>query len=253
MDEETKVLLESIDAIYQQHQLKKDHEFITRNFETLTPAMVLPEVSVNIDDGRSFDSLDSEFFDVTLTPASNTYSLESTEQDNTDDASSSRKGISLPRLLGLLFENILTSRILRASSEDPDNLLIQVEPLENTVGRLFRGQFLADVKLSAKRIIFPRIRFSSINVELEQVTLNLLGFLQQPQTEQQTNPAIRYPKQFDLHVRGLTMSHHDLHHSPCVTNGLRRLLINILKNRGIESSSIQITSMDILVRERTKG
>jgi hypothetical protein len=251
MDEETEILLESIDAIYQQHQLNKNQEFIMHNFDLLTPDMVLPEVSVPIDDDKTFDRLDSEFYGVTLTPASNTSSVGSTEHGNTDDSSSSRKGISLPRLLGMLFENILTSRILRAASNDPEDMLIQVEPLENTVGRLFRGQFLADVELSAKKIIFPRIRFSSINIELEQVTLNLLGFLQQPQTEQQSNPAIRYPKQFDLHVRDLTMSHHDLHHSACVGNGLRMLLINILKNRGIESSSIQITSMDILVRKCT--
>jgi hypothetical protein len=248
MDEETEALLESVDAIYHQHQVQKNQEFILRNFDMLTPDMVLPELCVTVDEGgddKSFPTLDSEFFDVALMPASTTSAT--TEQYNNDDASSSRKGISLPRLLAMLFENILSSRIMRNSSEDPQDLLIQVAPLENTVGRLFRGQFLADVKLSAKKIVFPRIRFSSIDIELEKVTLNLLGFLQQPQTEQQTNPAVRYPKQFDLHVRDLTMSHNDLHFSPFVGNGLRHLLVNILKDRGIESSSIQITSMDILV------
>ena len=57
----------------------------------------------------------------------------------------------------------------------------------------------------------------------------------------------RYPKQFDLHIKELKMSRDDLMLSPCVKNGLRQLLINLLRDRGIRSNSIEIASIDILV------
>ena len=38
--------------------------------------------------------------------------------------------------------------------EDPENLQVQVQPLDNTIGRLFlRGQFRANAKISTERLV----------------------------------------------------------------------------------------------------
>jgi hypothetical protein len=265
MDEETVALLESI-TIY-------NEEFILRNFDALYPNDVLSDVVVSdkfilqdtMESGtiKSRNSvatvstvIDSEFYDVAIFPAVPT--KPPLQKNIEPQRTFRRRSLSLARLMAALIENILTSRIVNSALEAPENFVVQVEPLENTIRRLLlKGQFRANAKISTGRLVFAPIRFSKGSLELEKVTLNLFGFLQQQQPQQQQtvnendfssrDDIVRYPKQFDIHVHDLTMSRHDLLFSPCVKNGLRRLLINILKDRGVQSSSIRITSIDILV------
>jgi hypothetical protein len=281
MDEETEALLDSI-AIY-------NEEFILRDFASIVPNEVLSEVilpkDLTLQDPNSSTTLtssasaaiDSEFYNVAISPATAT-PTKSSKAETKPRRSSRSKGLSLPRLMAKLIENILTSRVVKHALEVPESFLVEVEPLENSVSRLFmKGQFRANVHISTGRLVFAPIRFSQGTLKLEEVTLNLLGFLQQQQQQhhhQQQSPSqqqqqrkgatdqnsskcsngdggvIRYPKQFDIHVDNLTMSRHDLLFSPCVKNGLRRLLINILKDRGLQSSSIRIMSIDILVSQK---
>jgi hypothetical protein len=266
MDEETAALLESI-TVY-------NEEFILRNFDSFDPKEVLTEV-VRSDISMLQDALepvsqtsiasvntaiDSEFYDVAIRPA--VVPSKRPKQATTISHRSFRlRSLSLARLMAALVENILTSHVTNRALEVPENFAVQVMPLENTIRRLLlKGQFRANVKISTGRLVFAPIRFSKGHLELEEVTLNLIGFLQQQQPKQQTenldfsknkfssrDEVVRYPKQFDIHVQDLTMSRHDLLFSPCVKNGLRGLLIKILKDRGIKSSSIRITSIDVLV------
>jgi hypothetical protein len=249
-----------------------DSDFIARNFETMDPESILPVVpqsSIAIDTTKEQQksqpplTLDSEYFDVAITPADNT---------STNNAKTGGGIPSAPKLICRLLENILTDRIgVRWPAELPEDLTIDVRPSlgkYNNIRRLFRGRFRADAKLNCGRIVFDPIRFSSIKLNMDQVTLNLMGFFQSNEVTEQKhkqdasisslqedrkgpsntkNNNVRYPKQFDLHIEDLTMSRHDLLFSPCVKNGLRRLLINVLKDRGVQSSSIEITSIDILV------
>jgi hypothetical protein len=271
MDDETAALLESI-TVY------NNEEFIFRNFDVLNPKEVLagfvPSDDLMFQDAMKIDTIksqtsvasantmiDSEFYDVAICPA-DVPSKNASEIKTKRQRSVRRISLSLARLMAALIENILTSRVVNSALEVPENFVVQVEPLGNSVRRLLlKGQLRANAKISTGRLVFAPIRFSKGSLELEGVTLNLFGFLQQqqPQQEQSENleitmnknslrdDVVRYPKQFDIHVKDLTMSRHDLLFSPCVKNGLRELLINILKDRGVQSSSIRITSIDILV------
>jgi hypothetical protein len=252
MDEDTEILLESI-AQY------NNQDFIIQNFHSITPNLVFPaqKESLLLEEEKEEQQetatgafVDSEFYDINITPASSSAS--------SPDTLNTKKSASL---LGNLVENLLTSRIIQHTLEEPENFNIEVEPLDNTFSKLLRGRFRANAKISTGRLVFRPIRFSSGTLKLDEVTLNILGFLQpqsqQPQDVQdigekksrrQSSGVVRYPKQFDLHIDDLTMSRHDLLFSPCVKNGLRRLLVNILQDRGVQSSSIRVSSIDIMVR-----
>ncbi|KAL3907277.1 MAG: hypothetical protein SGILL_008938 [Bacillariaceae sp.] len=264
MGEQTAALLDSI-AVY-----TDDKEFLLQQFEAMYPEDVLAELeqattttATTTTESRSATAvsapsstatpegsgiaIDEEFFDVSITTTTPAESLE----EQTAPLLRRNKN-----LMGTLVENILTSRIMKHSRELPEDLSVQVNPLQKTLSRLLlRGQLQADVEISTGRLVFGPIRFSKGRVELEKVTLNLLGFLQQdkeeagsPSTKQSSSDRgiVRYPEQFDVHIEDLTMSRNDLLMSRCIRNGLRRLLINILQDRGVRSSSICITSIDIL-------
>ena len=254
--------------MYNNNNNNNNQDFIIQNFDTITPNIVFPtqddddeeEETNNTNKGNSA-FVDSEFYDVNITPASTT----TTTTTSPSDTVNTKKSASL---LGNLVENILTSRIVQHTLEEPENFNIEVEPLDNTFSKLLRGRFHANAKICTGRLVFKPIRFSSGTLKLDEVTLNILGFLQQQQ-QQQPQPqtqskdiqesvekkprrstgggVVRYPKQFDLHIDDLTMSRHDLLFSPCVKNGLRRLLVNILQDRGVQSSSICVSSIDIMV------
>jgi len=296
-------------VMYQQAKQDGDTDFITRNFDSLTPEEVLPVVQVdqkNLSRRQHSPSqevnpkvhrrskppiIDSEYFDVSITPAmSNTGATEDSSSAQESANTSTTPTNTKKGLVCRLLENILTERIgQRWTTETPEGFKVDVRssPYKyNTIGRLlFKGHFRADATLSSDKIVFPMIRFSSVRLQMEQVTLNLMGFFlsnnndnnndndkdnnsqhqRQRQNQRQGNRhqpgksgntvststnatgKVRYPNQFDLHIEDLTMSRHDLLFSPCIKNGLRQLLINVLKDRGIRSNSIRITSIDILL------
>ena len=277
----------------------EDNDFVIQNFDSMVPKTVLsvvdlthhnpptsPKVLSPEQRGTKAHSLsvqpviDSEYFDVAITPAiSNTEIAEDTSPDSpiTSDIRDQQKRGMVCRML----QNVLLERFgERWPIETPENFSVDVrespDNYNNVLRLLFRGLFRADATLSADRIAFPAIRFSGIKIQMEKVTLNLMGFFVDKSKEDSqldvdvqhgpypkqlhhhqhrplytvsTKPSSkpRYPKQFDLHIEELKMSREDLMLSPCVKNGLRQLLINILRDRGIRSNSIEITSIDILV------
>jgi hypothetical protein len=226
VDQET--LLETI-SMY-----KNDEKFISRNFEELTPEMVLPKVGPS-------GGLDSEFFDVGITHAP-------TKNEFVKQPSVSRKqNVSLARVMGGMFENILTGIIVRNAVEEPVDLSVIAVPRGNILSRLLRGRFSTDATVEAGRLIFRNIRISSGTLEIKRMTLNVMGFLPNQRPAQSKT---RYPKQFDLHADDLTFSRHDLMFSTCIRNGLQTLLVRILRDRGVLSSSIKVTSLDILVSKQ---
>jgi hypothetical protein len=289
-------------VVYKQEIKDGDDNFVARNFDLMVPDAVLPVVQVDQKScpvphslSREVDPevhrssnppiIDSEYFDVSITPAiPNTGAVEETSSAPEPATKSTSPTNTKKGLVCRLLENILTERIgQRWTTETPTNLKVDISSSiykYNNIGRLlFKGLFRADATLSSDRIVFPNIRFSSVRLQMEKVTLNLMGFYdnhsqhqRQMQNQRQRNQdqvgrpintfsaststkatgKARYPKQFDLHIEDLTMSRHDLLFSPCIKNGLRQLLINVLKDRGVRSDSIRITSIDILVSRQDK-
>ena len=292
------------DLLVESYGVYRD-DFVIQNFDALTPESVLPIVQVDQKKKKELLSskphsssklevspkppatLDSEYLDVSITPAvydeegkttkKGDHTKKGTSSSLTTRTTSSSANTSRKGMIGRVLENILTERIgQRWTTESPEGLKVDVrsspDKYYNNLGRLlFKGLYRADATLSSGRIVFPNIRFSSVRFELEQVTLNLMGFFssrdnnanqnqdqgrmpqqqqkgqKQKQSRHQTTDTVRYPNQFDIHIEDLTMSRHDLLFSSCIKNGLRGLLINILKDRGVRSNSIRITSIDILV------
>jgi hypothetical protein len=225
VDDETEALLESITKHH-------NDDFILRNFEEKSPDTILPVVG--------HPTIDSEFYDVTVTRSS---SIVKPAPLTKERKTTTPRSIGMARLIGRLLENILTGIIVRNTAESPESLKIHALPRGNAVPRLVRGTIYTDVKIEADRLVFPAIRMSSGSLEIKRMALNVMGFL----PNQRKASSSRYPKQFDLHADDLTFSRHDLLFSPCIRNGLQRLLVRILRDRGVKSSSIKVSSIDILV------
>ena len=232
MDPETEELLESVTAHY--HQEYASNDFIVKNLEEIDPISI---VVLSADNEETCSQIDTEFYNVNIvnvsTPVLNGATSSSTKK-------TTGKAIFVSRWLGNIFEIIVTGIIQRNSKEPPQGLEIRVEPKGNIMANLLRGQFRTNAELVVDRLAFPAIRMSGGRLEIKRLTLQLLGFLGQEGT--------RFPKQFDLHAHDWIFSKDDLLESPCIRNGLRRLLVRILRDRGIQSSTIQVTSLDILVR-----
>lgn len=273
-----------------EHKDQDSGDFVVRNFDLMVPDSVLPVVQIDqetlspeqIETQKQSNPpvIDSEYFDVAITPA------KSKTTETTKDATPATSAASLTQsqtkrgLVCRMLGNILLERLgERWPIETPENLEVDVrestDSYNNVLRLLFRGLFRADATISSDRIVFPTIRFSSIKLQMEKVTLNLLGFFQDKSNEdirlnvrhgpyprhlqnhRQGDPSKlpvhsvstgkpRYPEQFDVHIEDLTMSRDDLLFSKSIKNGLRQLLINVLKDRGIRSDSIEIASIDIL-------
>ena len=232
MDPETEELLESVTAHY--HQEYSSNDFIVKNLEEIDPISI---VVLSADNEETCSQIDTEFYNVNIvnvsTPVLNGATSSGTKK-------TTGKAIFVSRWLGNIFEIIVTGIIQRNSKEPPQGLEIRVEPKGNIMANLLRGQFRTNAELVVDRLAFPAIRMSGGRLEIKRLTLQLLGFLGEEGT--------RFPKQFDLHAHDWTFSKDDLLESPCIRNGLRRLLVRILRDRGIQSSTIQVTSLDILVR-----
>ena len=118
---------------------------------------------------------------------------------------------------------------------------------------LFQGKFHTNAEIDASGLIFPAIRMSSGRLEVKRLILQITGFIgNQNNGNGSGKPApTRYPEQFDLHAHDWTFTQDDLMESRCIRNGLKNLLVRILQDKGVRSSSIEITSIDILVRLNT--
>ena len=265
----------------------QDTSFVVRNFDKVDADTVLPIIQVNTEQEISQEIsqafppkiqnappakppfIDSAYYDVSIT--SNTPGI----RDVTEEPSSTiiqKQTTTTPKrgLVCRFLENFLREKIGEEwPIETPKKLEIDVRSSTdkyNNLGRLlFRQHYRAEATIESDRILFPMIRFSQVKLRMEKVTLNLVEFTKDKSHEDidgyyaggsgknvvatKTPPSShgRYSKPFDLHIDNLTMTKHDLMFSSSVKNGLRQLLINILKDRGLRSDSIKITSINILV------
>jgi hypothetical protein len=206
-----------------------DADFILRNLQELTPDMV------GLSKTHSNTLLDSEFYNVAIQEVSAGSSTTQTPPLST----AFRKNISIARGLAMVVENVLTGLITRHAIEIPEDLAIQASTHGQLVPRLLKGEFTTQAKISVGRLVFPIIRMTSGTLQVKRMTLNLMGFTHKEQS--------RFPKQFELHADDFVFSGHDLMFSPCIRNGLRRLLVRVLRDRGVQTSTVKVTSVDILV------
>ena len=137
------------------------------------------------------------------------------------------------RVAGSAFSSELSKRLNRWSRGQNDNLQVKCEASGN-IKQLLRGEARFNATINLDRIVFGNIRFSGGQLEAHNFAINLLSETQ------------RFPNQFDLLGRNLTMTQEDLFKSSCIRNGLRRLLTKILKNRGLTVIAHQLTSITIL-------
>ena len=237
-----------------------DDDFMLRNFDTYSPSMVLPEVnqqqqSSSLSNTGS-SAIDSEFFDVGIncSPATNEQNVESASSKTSGTAAASDtkstssnstgRSISLSRFVSGTLENILIGIINRRSVEPPKDLQVQALTRGGALHPLLRGKVNADAKINVGKLVLPNIRMSGGTLEVKRMILNVFGFC----PDGLRLPPSRFPKQFDLHFQNMIFTQEDLLGSCCITNGLRRLLVRILRDRGVQASTVQVTSVNILVR-----
>lgn len=202
-----------------------------------------PRNSLHQEEEAAAPPIDVDFYNVSTT--TNTHRVASA---TTTATTNTNKAVFVSRWLGNLFESIVVGILEKHAQEPPQGLEIQAYPKSNAMGALVtKGQFRTSAQLQVDRLVFPALRMSGGRLQVDRLTLQLLGFLMG-----QSTTTTRYPQQFDLHAEDWIFSKEDLMESPCITNGLRQLLIRILQGRGVESSTIQVTSLDILVRTDSK-
>ena len=159
-----------------------------------------------------------------------------------DDEAQWDGGSPLTRLTRSWAEKIVTRLLDRWTQGEHENLVVKCGPTGNPMD-LARGQFRCDASVDMDRIVFPCLRLSGGRLEARRLALNLWTFFA---VSKKNDAPPRYPNQFDFLAHNATFTQDDLFQSRCIRNGLRRLLTRILQNRGIRSSTVTITSIDIL-------
>ena len=173
------------------------------------------------------------------------------------------------------FQNLLTNSFTEWAAETPVNMKVRCSPTGSVLWSIMRGELECNARVDFDRIVFDFIRLSGGSLEGSRLALNLLAFtvdksksqiIVEPQTGnlpknntastaatgkksllwKSKAQAPRYQTQFDLHANDCILTQEDLFESSCVTNGLRNLLARILNRRGIRTSSIEVTHIEIL-------
>jgi hypothetical protein len=152
----------------------------------------------------------------------------------------------LTRITSSVAESILTGLIDRLSDGSHVNLSVKCAPNGNAYD-LLRGHFQSDASVQFDRLIFPCIQMSGGRLEAHRLAINLWTFTRsRPAASQPTERRRRrYPNQFDFVAHDMVFTQEDLFQSSCIRNGLRRLLVRVLKNH-MTLSGISITSIRIL-------
>jgi hypothetical protein len=154
-------------------------------------------------------------------------------------ASEEKRPAFIARVTGAWFQNILAERLDRWSEGTNVNMDVRCDS-KGSFLNLLRGQFCCDASIDADRIIFGNIQMSGGRIEAKRLALNLWSFAPVP------GAAPRYLDQFDFLAQNVTFTQQDLFESSCIRNGLRRLFTRILKKRGLDIDSVEITSITIL-------
>ena len=131
------------------------------------------------------------------------------------------------------FQNMLTGIIHRRSKVPPIGLRVRVAP-SNVMKRICRGQFRCDASIDFARVVFQNIRLTGGSLQAKHMTMSSFG--------------PRYVNQFHIHANNCTLTEDDLFESSCIRNGLARLLVRILNNAGVVTTSkIKMTAVNIVV------
>jgi hypothetical protein len=156
----------------------------------------------------------------------------------------------LTRITSSVAESILTGLVDRLSKGSHVNLSVKCAPNGNAYD-LLRGHFQSDASVTFDRLVFPCIRMSGGRLEAHRLAINLWSFTRSPLSASQPTTARRrrYPSQFDFVAHDMIFTQDDLFQSNCIRNGLRRLLVRILKNH-MSLSSVSITSIRILTTSK---
>jgi hypothetical protein len=250
-------------------------EFLLQNFDAMSPSSLFGTAHAPPSDLATFnlsdipmlelqdtsfevESLeDASLLDSDALLASNTTDDDSTVIiDDDDDAASTdseSEGRSpLTRITSSVAENILTGLVDRLSKGAHANLSIKCAPNGNAYD-LLRGHFQSDASVQFDRLVLPCMRMSGGRLEAHRLAINLWSFTPSSSSFSSTASSsqttkrrrLRYPNQFDFVAHDMTFTQDDLFQSNCIRNGLRRLLIRVLKNH-MTLSSVAITSIKIL-------
>ncbi len=165
--------------------------------------------------------------------------------ESTSKNKSYEGGSPLTRVARLWFQNVLHGLLCRWAVEQPEALQVRVAPSGNVLGRLLtKGQLRLNAEIHFDRLVFPNICLSGGSIAAKRMTLNVWSFA--PNMVRFSIP--RYDSQFEISATNCTLTQADLLKSSCIRNGLRNLLIRVLKGRGIQPSHVVVNSLDILVR-----
>ena len=151
-------------------------------------------------------------------------------------------GSPFVRITRKTFEKVLTERLDKWSKGMNTNMIVECDPTSNVL-QFIRGQFYCDATINLDRIVFGNFQVSGGQLQAKNFCLNLFSFA--PVTIPLA-AAPRYPNQFDLIAHNLTLTQMDLWESSCIRNGLRRLMIRILKQKGLTAMNVSLQSISIL-------
>ena len=134
-------------------------------------------------------------------------------------------------------QSFLAGRFDRWSRGRHVNMDVQCD-LKSGWGDIRRGKLHCDASIDVDRIIFNTIRMSGGRLEARGLALNLRSFFSKAHR--------RYLNQFDFYAHNVTLTQEDLMESPCIRNGLRRLLTRILNIRGMNAVFVKIEDITVL-------
>jgi hypothetical protein len=195
--------------------------FILNDFATMTPSMVLPP------------ELERELAEAAVAVEEKQVGAGVAGGD--DDS----RGSPVTRLTRGWAETALTTLLDRWSKGMHENLSIICAPQGNVM-ELVKGYFRCDAVVEFDRIAFPCIQMSGGRLESHRLALNLYRF------KPISKPIPRFPDQFDLEAHDMLFKEEDLFGSPCIRNGLQKLLMRILRGRGLTVTNVDILSIKIL-------
>jgi hypothetical protein len=121
------------------------------------------------------------------------------------------------------------------------NMQVQCDPQGSLLDIVRQGVFCCNASVDVDRIVFGAIRLSGCRLEAKSMSLNLHRLIRPSQRNIK-----RFPRAFDFVANNATFTQADLFESSCVTNGLRRLVVRILKGRGLEPANVFMDAIKIL-------
>lgn len=211
------------------------HDAVTGSSETLRPASQVGRPSTRPVAASHLPTSHSRPMDSTgRTVTASVYNNDLVES-NADG------GSPLVRLTRPWVQSLLEGLLDKWSQGAHVNMNVHCHPQSKTLD-LVQGRFACDASVDFDRIVFGPIRMHRGRIEVSRLALGLWSL---------TPSAIpikghRYLNQFEFYARNVTFTQEDLVQSKCIRNGLKNLLVRILKLQGTKAVRIIIEAIDIL-------